>query len=91
MKILSLWSPVLILALAAAAEGHEPPRSTSKATAADDACCKFDPVTGEGVSLGGFLFPELNYQAAAGSSTTDPARLAVGHHDPDRYGGVGKK
>lgn len=45
-----------------------------------------NPWTGEGVSLGGVLFPELHYQAAADSSTTNPGDLAVGHHDPDRHG-----
>lgn len=42
--------------------------------------------TGEGVSLGGILFPSLNFTTAFGTSTTDPATLAVGHHDPDRKG-----
>ena len=45
-----------------------------------------DPWTGEGVSLGGILFPQLSYQMAAGTSTTDPASLAVGRHDPNDYG-----
>ncbi|HET6407670.1 MAG TPA: hypothetical protein VFG14_07300 [Chthoniobacteraceae bacterium] len=80
-------SPFLLLALAPTPQGHEVPGvPAGKAAKANDDCCKFDPVTGEGVSLGGFLFPEINYQAAAGSSTADPARLAVGHHDPDRHG-----
>ena len=42
--------------------------------------------TGEGVSLGGILFPHLHVHSAIGDSTTDPASLAVGHHDPDRVG-----
>jgi hypothetical protein len=49
-------------------------------------CCQLNLWTGEGASIGKWFFPEINYQAAAGSSTTDPARLAVGHHDPDRHG-----
>jgi hypothetical protein len=51
-----------------------------------DECCKMNLCTGEGVSLGNVIFPELNYQATGGSSSTDPASLAVGHHDPDRHG-----
>jgi hypothetical protein len=47
---------------------------------------KLNPWTGEGFNLGGVLFPRVSYQAAAGSSTTDPASLATGHHDPDRHG-----
>jgi len=42
--------------------------------------------TGEGVSLGGVLFPDFHFQAAAGDSSAEPADLAVGHHDPDRRG-----
>jgi hypothetical protein len=51
-----------------------------------DECCELNLWTGEGVSIGNWLFPEINYQAVAGSSTTNPSRLAVGHHDPDRHG-----
>lgn len=51
-----------------------------------DECCKVNLLTGEGVSLGNVIFPELNYQVVGGSSTTDPESLAVGHHDPDRHG-----
>ncbi len=55
-------------------------------TPATDECCQLDLWTGEGISVGKWLLPEINYMAAAGSSTTDPERLAVGHHDPDRHG-----
>jgi hypothetical protein len=48
--------------------------------------CKLDLWTGEGVAIANWLIPEVNFQATAGSSTTDPERLAVGHHDPDRHG-----
>lgn len=58
----------------------------SHAHTAPKDCCDFKPWTGEGFSLGGIFFPEINYQAAGGSATTDPERLAVGHHDPDRHG-----
>ncbi len=59
--------------------------TAAAATPADD-CCKLNLLTGEGVSLGKIVFPELNYQVSGGSSTTDPEALAVGHHDPDRHG-----
>jgi hypothetical protein len=52
----------------------------------EEECCELNLWTGEGVSIGNWLLPELNYQMAAGSSTIDPARLAAGHHDPDRHG-----
>ena len=43
--------------------------------------------TGENVSLGGALFPSLNFTSAFGTSSAEnPALLAVGHHDPDRKG-----
>jgi hypothetical protein len=43
--------------------------------------------TGEGVGIGGVLFPSANFTTAFGASTADdPASLAVGHHDPDRDG-----
>ena len=43
--------------------------------------------TGEGVGIGGVLFPSVNFTTAFGASTADdPASLAVGHHDPDRDG-----
>lgn len=43
--------------------------------------------TGEGMSIGGILFPSINFATAFGTSTADdPASLAVGHHDPDRDG-----
>lgn len=34
-----------------------------------DECCKMNLLTGEGVSLGKIIFPEINYQVAGGSST----------------------
>lgn len=43
-------------------------------------------LTGEGVSLGGVLFPHVHFDAIYGGSTTDPTTLVVGHHDPDREG-----
>lgn len=43
-------------------------------------------LTGDGVSLGGVLFPHFHFHSAIGDSTADPAELAVGHHDPDREG-----
>jgi hypothetical protein len=67
---------VAIIASASAAPAEEPSIKH----------LRLDPWTGEGVSLGGILFPEINYQVVAGSSTTDPESLAVGHHDPDRHG-----
>src|SRR5215207_3293797 len=56
------------------------------ATPDADECCDLNLWTGEGFSIGNWLLPEFNYQAVAGSSTIDPARLAAGHHDPDRHG-----
>jgi hypothetical protein len=47
---------------------------------------KPDPFTGKGFSIGNAIYMQMNYQAAFGSSTVDPASLAVGHHDPDRRG-----
>jgi hypothetical protein len=58
----------------------------SPSPAPADECCELNLWTGEGVSIGNWLLPEINYQAVAGSSTIDPARLATGHHDPDRHG-----
>lgn len=71
---------VPIVAASLSTAGETPPT----APAAD--CCKLDLRTGSGVNFGGILFPELNYQTAFGSSTTDPQSLAVGHHDPNRHG-----
>ncbi len=68
----------LLLTLPSFAEAATPP------AAAD--YCKLDLWTGEGVSIGDWFFPEVNYQVAGGSSTTDPARLTAGHHDPNRRG-----
>lgn len=48
-----------------------------------------DPVnllTGEGISLGGVVFPAVNFQSSVGSSTANPGALLSGHHDPDRHG-----
>ncbi len=45
-----------------------------------------NPLTGEGVSLGGILFPTINFQTTFGTSTGEPAELLSGHHDPDRKG-----
>jgi hypothetical protein len=42
--------------------------------------------TGEGVNLGGILFPEFHYQAAFGTSTAQPADLELGRHDPSDHG-----
>ncbi len=42
-----------------------------------------DWFTGEGVSLGGILFPHIHAVGVTGMSTADPIpELAVGHHDP---------
>lgn len=43
-------------------------------------------LTGDGVSLGGVLFPHIHFHSAIGDSSVDPASLTVGHHDPDREG-----
>ena len=43
-------------------------------------------LTGEGVSVGGVLFPSVSFQSAFGTSTADPGELLSGHHDPDREG-----
>lgn len=43
-------------------------------------------LTGEDVSLGGVLSPHVHFDTIFGTSSTDPATLAVGHHDPDRKG-----
>jgi hypothetical protein len=45
-----------------------------------------DLLTGKGFAIGNAIYLQVNYQAAFGSSTVDPASLAVGHHDPDRHG-----
>lgn len=44
--------------------------------------------TGEGVSLGGILFPHLHLNSAFGTSTSDSIaeELVSGHHDPNREG-----
>ena len=78
MNTLPLCASILA-SLALSATGGE-------TTPAKDDCCKRNWITGEGVSLGGVLFPEINYQTAFGTASTDPARLAIGHHDPDRKG-----
>lgn len=43
-------------------------------------------LSGEGVSLGGVLFPHIHGLASYGGSTGDPGSLLSGHHDPDRDG-----
>ena len=77
----TLTALALILSLPALA-GEAAPKISP---AADD-CCDRNFWTGEGVTLGGILFPEFNYQSVVGSSSMDPAKLAVGHHDPNRHG-----
>jgi hypothetical protein len=77
MKFISI--PLLALAVLTASAGAKTPAS-------EEECCNLNLWTGEGVSLGHLIFPEFNYQATAGSATTDPESLAVGHHDPDRHG-----
>ncbi|MDA0812954.1 MAG: hypothetical protein O3C21_11285 [Verrucomicrobia bacterium] len=44
--------------------------------------------TGEGVSLGGILFPHVHLNSAFGTSTSDDIvdQVAIGHHDPNREG-----
>jgi hypothetical protein len=76
----------LAVALLVAAPSLAGERTPAHTHAPAKNCCNLDPWTGEGFSLGGIFFPEVNYQAAGGSATTDPERLAVGHHDPDRHG-----
>ena len=49
-------------------------------------CCPLNLATGAGFSLGGWLYPEVNFQSAFGTSSADEGALAVGHHDPDRNG-----
>lgn len=40
-------------------------------------------LTGEGVSLGGVLFPHVHFQSAYGSTTADEVEhFGAGHHDP---------
>ncbi|MEZ5430414.1 MAG: hypothetical protein R3F31_04390 [Verrucomicrobiales bacterium] len=41
-----------------------------------------DWLTGDGVSLGGYLFPHLHAFGVFGGSTGDSEFLANGHHDP---------
>lgn len=44
---------------------------------------EIDLLTGEGVSLGGVVFPHLHLQGVGGGTTADhPSQLAGGHHDP---------
>ena len=49
-------------------------------------CCPLNLATGTGYSIGGWLYPEVNFQSAFGTSTAEKGALAVGHHDPDRNG-----
>ncbi len=55
-------------------------------TADTPAAAKANWLTGEGVALGGVLFPHVHFDAIYGGSTADPTSLVVGHHDPDREG-----
>jgi hypothetical protein len=41
-----------------------------------------DWITGVNVNAGGILFPHMHTWGVFGGSTTDPASLASGHHDP---------
>jgi hypothetical protein len=43
-------------------------------------------LTGEGVALGGILYPHVHFRSAYGGSTGDQESLAVSHHDPNRDG-----
>jgi hypothetical protein len=49
-------------------------------------CCELDLWTGQGVTIGRVLLPEVNLMTAFGGSTADEGALALGHHDPDRNG-----
>ncbi|WP_075087470.1 hypothetical protein [Verrucomicrobium spinosum] len=44
-------------------------------------------LTGEGVNIGGFLFPHVHFQSVYGGTTADDVdHLGAGHHDPQRDG-----
>ena len=50
----------------------------------------FNPITGEGANLGGFLYPELFIDLTGGvfEPGTEPSDLATSEHDPQREAGV---
>ncbi len=79
---LSLLLPATCFVLASmplAAGSSSPKQTQAPAEVADE----INLLTGEGVSLGGVLFPHLHVTTAFGASTADEiSSLASSHHDP---------
>jgi hypothetical protein len=74
-------------ALAGSATNHPHPHSGPDAPPAPFKFIRGDDwATGSDVSLGGIIFPQLHFSAGFGTSSGNPADLAVGHHDPNREG-----
>lgn len=77
---------LIIKASAASLIAISAPVTMAGETTSSGDCCPLNLLTGSGVSLGGWLYPELNFQSAFGTSSAEEGALAVGHHDPDRNG-----
>lgn len=80
LLILPIVSQVLALPLRGEEAGHDHHQDAVEATGVAGVPIENQAV---GKGLGGFLFPHLHAFGAFGGSTTDPADLAVGDHDPN--------
>ncbi|MCB1076195.1 MAG: hypothetical protein KDM64_00080 [Verrucomicrobiae bacterium] len=74
-----IFFSVFLASLSTVLNAGEPTES-----AVDDEPSAIDWLTGNNVSLGGFLFPHLHGFGVFGDSTAEPSDLANGHHDPQR-------
>lgn len=82
------WMPALLtLAVAVSsvtAGSTVGPHAHAHANGTEEAQQNINWLTGEGVSLGGILFPHFHFNTEYGSSSGDLDRLSLGHHDPKR-------
>ena len=81
----SLVFSTVLLAPAVAAKAGDPEGIPKRAAAGESAAAAAasEPnwLTGEGVSLGGILFPHFHFQSVYGGTTADELP-EIGHHDP---------
>ncbi|HSJ01029.1 MAG TPA: hypothetical protein VK956_01195, partial [Verrucomicrobium sp.] len=76
--LMGSWS-ALAGTVSVAPEPHEGGRTANKP--------EVNWLTGEGVNLGGFLFPHVHFHSVYGGTTADNVEhLGAGHHDPQRDG-----
>jgi len=83
-----LAAPVLFSTASMAEDDHD--HGSTDEEVFEYSVGEFNPITGEGVNLGGFLYPELFVDLTGGifEPGTEPSDLASSEHDPQREAGV---